>query len=127
MRGLVALVDDLTLKDVKTRLANWLMQRCSHPQSDESCAIELPMTKQVLASELGTCSETLSRNLALFQQQKLLSVDGKKITVLSPVRLARLCGYNPAEHAPARITQLWDHPAATALNGHADARCRLAS
>jgi CRP-like cAMP-binding protein len=41
----------------------------------------------MLAAELGTVSETLSRTLARFRAQKLIKVDGKTITVLSPRRL----------------------------------------
>ena len=46
--------------------------------------IELTMTKRVLAAELGTVSETFSRTLAKFREQKLIAVKGKTITVLSP-------------------------------------------
>ena len=87
LRGLVALVDDLTLKDVKTRLANWLVQHCPNPDSTESCAIKLTMTKHMLASELGTVSETLSRMLSKFRRKKIIAVAGKAITVLCPAKL----------------------------------------
>ncbi len=33
LRVLVGLLDDLTLKDVETRLANWLLKRCPRPLS----------------------------------------------------------------------------------------------
>jgi hypothetical protein len=39
-------------------------------------------------------SETFSRTLAKFRQQKLVAVDGKIVTVLSPVRLAGLLRAN---------------------------------
>jgi CRP/FNR family transcriptional regulator len=48
------------------------------------------MTKRVLAAELGTVSETFSRTLAKFREQKLITVKGKTITVLSPARLHEL-------------------------------------
>jgi CRP/FNR family transcriptional regulator len=70
---LVELLDDLTLKDVKTRIAEWLVDRCPDPQSSEPCSIELDTTKRVLAAELGTASETFSRALAKFRRQKLIS------------------------------------------------------
>ncbi len=87
LRVLVGQLEDLTLKDVETRLANWLMKRCPHPPSDQPVKIELPMTKRALAAELGTVSETFSRTLAKLREQKLLTVKGKIITVLSPARL----------------------------------------
>jgi cAMP-binding proteins - catabolite gene activator and regulatory subunit of cAMP-dependent protein kinases len=97
LRVLVGQLEDLTLKDVETRLANWLMKRCSNPQSEKPVAIELSMTKRVLAAELGTISETFSRTLAKFREQKLISVRGKTITVLSPARLNALLRKNLGE------------------------------
>jgi CRP/FNR family transcriptional regulator, dissimilatory nitrate respiration regulator len=85
------------LKDVETRLANWLIKRCPDPESDQPVAIELKMTKRVLAAELGTVSETFSRTLAKFRESQLLAVKGKTVTVLSPARLASLLRRNLGE------------------------------
>ena len=52
--------------------------------------IQLEATKRVLASEMGTTSETLSRTLAKFREQKLLQVSGNTITVAHPRALERL-------------------------------------
>ena len=87
---LVGRIEDLTLKDVETRLANWLIKRCPEPESPSPVLIELPMTKRVLAAELGTVSETFSRTLAKFREQKLLSVSGKTLQVLNPARLSAM-------------------------------------
>ncbi len=97
LRVLVGQLEDLTLKDVETRLANWLVKRCPNPQSDQPVPIELAITKRMLAAELGTVSETFSRTLAKFREQKLLTVKGKTITVLSPVRLSALLRRNLGE------------------------------
>jgi CRP/FNR family transcriptional regulator, dissimilatory nitrate respiration regulator len=97
LRVLVGQLEDLTLKDVETRLANWLIKRCPNPASDQSFRIELNMAKRVLAAELGTVSETFSRTMAKFRQQKLLNVKGKSITVLSPARLNALLRKNLGE------------------------------
>jgi CRP-like cAMP-binding protein len=90
LKVLVGRIEDLTLKDVETRLANWLIKRCPAPESQSPVLIELPVTKRVLAAELGTVSETFSRTLAKFRKQKLLSVSGKNLQVLSPARLTAL-------------------------------------
>jgi len=90
LRSLVSQLEDLTLKDVETRLANWLIKRCPSSDSTNPVAIELKTTKRVLAAELGTVSETFSRTLAKFREQKLLSVKGKTVTVLSPAQLREL-------------------------------------
>ena len=97
LRVLVAQLEDLTLKDVETRLANWLVKRCPDPHAEAPVRIELTMTKRVLAAELGTVGETFSRTLAKFRQQKLLSVKGKTVTVLSPARLSALLRRNLGE------------------------------
>ena len=99
LRVLVGQLEDLMMKDVETRLANWLLKRCPDPDGAAPVNIDLPMTKRVLASELGTVSETFSRTLAKFREQKLISVKGRVVTVLCPAKLARCCG---ATWAPER-------------------------
>jgi len=91
---LVELLDDLTLKDVKTRIAEWLVGHCPDPRSSRPCSIELDTTKRVLAAELGTASETFSRALAKFRAEKLISTDGNFVTLHSPTRLARFIARN---------------------------------
>jgi CRP/FNR family transcriptional regulator len=97
LRVLVGQLEDLTLKDVETRLANWLVKRCPDPAGEKPMRIELKMTKRVLAAELGTVSETFSRTLAKFREQKLLTVKGKTVTVLSPSKLNALLRRNLGE------------------------------
>lgn len=79
LRVLVGLVEDLTLKDVETRFINWLLKRCPGPGGDAT--IELTMTKRVLAAELGTSSETLSRTFARLRAENLLAVEGNTLGV----------------------------------------------
>jgi CRP/FNR family transcriptional regulator len=97
LRVLVGQLEDLTLKDVETRLANWLVKRCPSPDSDQPVTIELKMTKRVLAAELGTVSETFSRTLAKFRELNLLTVKGKSVTVLCPAKLTALLRRNLGE------------------------------
>lgn len=97
LRDLVGQLEDFASKDVETRLANWLIRRCPMPESRDPCTIELTMTKRVLAAELGTVSETFSRTLAKFREQKLLTVNRKAITIHSPLRLLALLRTNLGE------------------------------
>ena len=97
LRVLVGQIEDLTVKNVETRLANWLVKRCPDPQSEAPVKIELNVTKGVLAAELGTVSETFSRTLAKFREQKLIAVQGRVVTVLSPVELTGLLRRNLGE------------------------------
>jgi CRP/FNR family transcriptional regulator len=97
LRILIAQLEDVTLKDVETRLANWLVKRCPEPEGTKPVRIELTMTKRVLAAELGTVSETFSRTLAKFREQKLIEVRDKAVTVLCPARLSALLRRNLGE------------------------------
>jgi CRP/FNR family transcriptional regulator len=95
LRVVVTLLDDLRLKDVETRLANWLLKRC--PRPFVPTVIELDRTKRVLAAELGSASETLSRTFAKFSADKLIKVTGKTICVNKPLDLERLLRRNLGE------------------------------
>jgi CRP/FNR family transcriptional regulator len=97
LRVLVGQLEDLTMKDVETRLANWLVKRCPNRDSQTPFPFELTMTKRVLAAELGTVSETFSRTLAKLRGQKLLTVKGKTVTVLCPAKLTALLRRNLGE------------------------------
>lgn len=89
LRVVVGQLEDLTLKDVETRLANWLIKRCP-AETMGPVSIELRGTKRTLAAELGTVSETLSRTLAKLRDQQLLEVKGNTFVVPSRERLAGL-------------------------------------
>ncbi len=97
LRVLLGQLEDLTLKDVETRLANWLVKRCPDPSSLKPARIELKTTKRVLAAELGTVSETLSRTLAKFRDQNLVAVKGKELIVTNPAGLRALLLRNLGE------------------------------
>ena len=97
LRVIVGLLDDLTLKDMETRLANWLLKQCPRPVSAGQIEIKLDRTKRVLAAEMGTTSETLSRTLAKFRDQKLLRVRGNTVVVTRPRDLEKLLQRNLGE------------------------------
>ena len=90
LRVIVGLLDDLTLKDIETRLANWLLKQCPRPVSATQVEIKLDRTKRVLAAEFGATSETLSRTLAKFRDHKLLRVEGNTLVVTRPAELQKL-------------------------------------
>lgn len=90
LRVIVGLLDDLTLKDMETRLANWGLKRCPRTIGDREVEIKLDRTKRVLAAEFGATSETLSRTLAKFRDRKLLRVTGNTLTVTRPGELEKL-------------------------------------
>ena len=88
LRVLVGLVEDLTLRDVETRFVHWLLKRCPAGAGGEA-VVQLGMTKRVLAAELGTSSETLSRTFARLREAGLLEVRGQALHVSDVTALAR--------------------------------------
>jgi len=94
LRDLVSRLDDLTLKDVESRLAHWLLKQCPRPLSNTPVEVRLDRTKRVLASELGTVSETLSRTLAKWRTLGLVRVKGSAITASNPLQLDALLRRN---------------------------------
>ena len=97
LRVIVGLLDDLTLKNTETRVANWLLQRCPRPIGDRAVEIKLDRTKRVIAAELGATSETLSRTLAKFRDKNLLRAKGNTITLTRPRELQKLLQRNLGE------------------------------
>lgn len=89
LRVLVSLVEDMTLKDVETRLINWLLKRCEVTRVEPQ-EIVLTITKRVLAGELSTSSETLSRTFAKLREDGLLEVDGSVLRIMNAPKLRAL-------------------------------------
>ena len=78
LRVLVGMLDDLTLKDAETRVLNWLAHRCP---PEGAADVRLDSTKRVLAAELATSSETLSRTFARLREAELIEVRGATVRV----------------------------------------------
>jgi CRP/FNR family transcriptional regulator len=79
-------IEDLTFKDVPSRLARYLMVLSEGVKE----SLELPISKSQLASNLGTVSETLSRTLRKLSEDDLISVSGKTVEILDFDRLEEL-------------------------------------
>jgi CRP-like cAMP-binding protein len=79
-------IEDLTFKDVPSRLARYLMAL----SEGVNASVELPISKSQLASNLGTVSETLSRTLRKLSEDDLISVSGKTVGILDFERLEEL-------------------------------------
>lgn len=90
--ALVSLVDDLSLKDVSRRLAKFLLELAKDKgrPSDGSIEITAKLTKQDIASQLGTVREVISRTLSQFQAKRLIKVSGKSIIITNKAKLASL-------------------------------------
>ena len=79
-------IEDLTFKDVPSRLARYLMVLTEGVKE----SVELPISKSQLASNLGTVSETLSRTLRKLSEDELIKVSGKTVVILDFERLEEL-------------------------------------
>lgn len=80
LRRFSTLIENLSLKEVPARLATHLLYLSEREKGSNTLTLEI--SKNQLASLLGTIPETLSRILARMEKEKLIRSAGKKITIL---------------------------------------------
>ena len=80
LHGLVALVQEVALRQVDRRLARFLSERGG------SGAID--MTHHDIAAEIGTAREVVSRLLKHFEALGYLKIERRRIVILAPAKLA---------------------------------------
>jgi CRP/FNR family transcriptional regulator len=85
LRQFVAKIEELTLKDMKSRLAGYLLENSCIEGGKTVC--KLTYSKRELSSLLGTIPETLSRALAFLKQKKLIIEKDKTIIIPDPEKL----------------------------------------
>lgn len=88
LRKLTSLVENLSLKEVPGRLAAYLLYLYEH--NDDSATIALDISKNQMAGLLGTIPETLSRILKRMNEEKLIKVSTRSISILDRKGLAEL-------------------------------------
>lgn len=86
LRQFTLQIEELTFKDVPSRLARYLLE----VSEGERDTFELAISKSQLASHLGTVSETLSRTFRKLAEEELVEVKGKVFTILDFDRLEDL-------------------------------------
>lgn len=87
LRKLTRLVEELSLTDVTTRLAHYFIVELESNKDIDKKIITLSEKKSVLASQLGTIPETLSRSLAKLSKQNIIEVSRSEIKILDYDRL----------------------------------------
>jgi len=92
VKELTLQLEGVTLREDGSRFARYLLREIeaggvSHMEHPE---LTLPLAKSSVASYLGTVHETLSRTLTRLIREKIIAVDGPRITVLDKSRLERL-------------------------------------
>ncbi|QDX82881.1 Crp/Fnr family transcriptional regulator [Denitratisoma sp. DHT3] len=88
LHSLIADVESYSLRSSTQRVIGHLLQKCPDDCGDgQKIEIELPTSKQVIASRLNLTPETLSRIFHDLSSSGIISVQGKKITVHCAQRL----------------------------------------
>jgi CRP/FNR family transcriptional regulator len=90
VRRLVALMEDITLRDAIGRLARFLLTQCeSSPAADGT--VKLPGLKRHVASHLNLTSETFSRTLRRLVEAGLIEEVGKsRVRLIHPKKLRQV-------------------------------------
>jgi len=79
LRQLIGKIEELSLHDVKSRLAAYLMKNVK--VKDKKFIVAIDFTKKDLASVLGTVPETLSRTLNYYKKEKIIVEDNNEIII----------------------------------------------
>ncbi|MEW6585630.1 MAG: Crp/Fnr family transcriptional regulator [Nitrospirota bacterium] len=90
LRQFVAKIEELSLKDIKTRLAGYILENSRVENGLTVC--HLGYSKKELSSLLGTIPETLSRALAFLKQKKLIEEKDNVIIIPDPDKLRSFVG-----------------------------------
>lgn len=94
LKSLVLQIEDLTSKEVVNRLAKYLIQELNKSGTNklQQPFITLTIPKSIVASYLGTITETLSRTFRKLQNDGIIKVQGKKIFIKNLTKLKSLAG-----------------------------------
>ncbi len=90
LRRCAALVEELSLHEVDQRLARLLLAEAGMrgTRTTNGIAFELALTNQQIAARIGTVREVVSRALNRLQQNELIKVDGRRVTIPNEQALA---------------------------------------
>ncbi|MFH2048094.1 MAG: Crp/Fnr family transcriptional regulator [bacterium] len=80
LRDFNRMIEELSLKEVPSRLASYLI---SESEKINSRNFTLTISKTQLATRIGTISETLSRTFRKFRDAEIIIVNGNKIEILN--------------------------------------------
>ena len=77
------LVESLSLREVGQRLARYLLSeaRDSGFRSERGLRLDLVLSNQQIAARVGTVREVVSRALSRMQQEGLVEIDGRSLTI----------------------------------------------
>jgi CRP-like cAMP-binding protein len=87
LHSLLADVESYSLRSSTQRVIGYLLLHCPEVDNGEAVSIDLPTSKQVIASRLNLTPETLSRIFHDLAQAGLIEVHGRSITIPETQRL----------------------------------------
>jgi len=87
LHHLTRLIQHLSLEDISTRLAGYLVDSLESDKAAPQRTIVLSEKKMDMAAILGTIPETLSRAFARLSKLGIIAVDGQEVTILDAAKL----------------------------------------
>ena len=94
LRRCAELVETLSLREVGQRLARLLLAevRARGKSTNEGLAVTLSLTNQQIAARVGSVREVVSRALTRLQQDKLIVLNGRRLSIPDEAALAAYAG-----------------------------------
>ncbi|NLJ58249.1 MAG: Crp/Fnr family transcriptional regulator [Tissierellia bacterium] len=82
------LIEQIGLRDVEQRIASYIISKIEKnniKNKNNEYEIDLPVSKGILASMLGTTQETLSRRLSLLQERGIIKLKGQRKIIITNI------------------------------------------
>ena len=80
----------LAYNSVRKRVSQALIMLVKHYQDDQSKPFSMSITREDIASLVGTATETVIRTLSDFRDERLIDIKGSLITILSYDKLVKM-------------------------------------
>ena len=91
MRLLVQMVEAQTLHSVQARLASYLRRAAAG-----ETAFTLTETNAAIGSRIGTVRDVVSRTLRRLEEEEIIALNGRRVSIPDPARLRRAAKDEPA-------------------------------
>lgn len=90
LRRMVGMVESMSLKDVRGRVAGWLVEEAGRRGGlRDGLAFSLPLSQEALARGLGTTRESVARTLSALRKEGVLAGAGRRIEIRDAAGLRR--------------------------------------
>ncbi len=116
IRRLTQLVEKVSLKDVRARVATALLEQATASSAlTDGASFEVPMTQEELAHGLAVTRESVARALAALRRGRVLEQQGRTVRILSVDQLVAVAEGTPARGRSAQRQRLGGY--AVSLDG----------